>query len=60
MRRAPSGVLEGRPGLGAKPTVAAAQVFFLESYTKKLERYTVYSKYSHMIVAAVLTILLKV
>ena len=59
-RRAPSGVLEGRPRLGAPPTVTAAQDFFLESYTKKLERYTVYSKYSQMIVAAVLTILLKV
>ena len=44
-RRAPSGVLEGRSGLGATPTVAAAQASFLESYTKKLERYTVYSKY---------------
>ena len=37
-RRAPSGVLEGRSRLGATPTVAAAQAFFLESYTKKLER----------------------
>ena len=59
-RRAPSGVQEGRPGLGATPTVAAAQAFFLDSYTKKLEKYIVHSKYSQMIVAAVLTILLKV
>ena len=59
-RKASTGVLEGWPGPGSTPTVTAAQAFFLESYTKMLERYTVYSKYSQMIVATVFTILLKV
>ena len=56
--------LNGGPGGVARPGVHAhcdrSPGLFSVILHKKLERYTVYSKYSKMIVAVVLTILLNV